>query len=132
MKILVITRYYPPIIGGISHSLRAFNDTFKKNKHKIAIFIFNKKIKPKLAFPKTIYRISDYRKYIKINIFSILKDIFYFLRKIFNLRCSFRKKITSSFKFIKEIKLLVEMINICQLIKYYDEYYNFEIAWAYE
>ena len=132
MKILLITRYYPPIIGGISFSSNCFYESFKKNKHFVMISIFNYKHAPNIMFPKNTLYYVKYKKGISKNIIFIIKDIFYFLKQIFIEKYPLRKKLTTILSLLKKIRFLVYLMNFYEILKKYEQKINFDIVLAYD
>lgn len=132
MKILTISRGFPPNIGGISYSLKAFYDTFKKNQHKITLYIFPYDFNTKYDYPNNILNVFDCKKYRIRNLIQIFLDILYFLKVIFLLHCSFKSKFKIFLYYLKRIKLLINMMNSYEILKHYDKIYNYDIILAYE
>ena len=132
MKILTISRGFPPNIGGISYSLKAFYDTFKKNQHKITLYIFPYDFNTKYDYPNNILNVFECKKYRIRNLIQIFLDIFYFLKVIFLLHCSFKSKFKIFLYYLKRIKLLINMMNSYEILKHYDKIYNYDLILAYE
>jgi phosphatidylinositol alpha-1,6-mannosyltransferase len=135
MRLLVITRYFPPIIGGISNSLKAISDAFLENGHKVSIFIFPLKNRDKRTFAKGVHNQFYYRKYIKKNFFQIVKDIFDLLKVVFKQKCSFNQKFRILDEYLlgfKKINEFIKMMNFYEIIKSYDKKYNYDVILSYE
>ena len=132
MKILTISRGFPPNIGGISYSLKAFYDTFKKNHHQITLYIFPYDFNTKYDYPPNILNVFDSKKYRIKNSIRIFLDILYFFKVISLLDCSFKSKVKIILYYLKRIKLLINMMNSYEIIKYYDKKYDYDIIFGFE
>lgn len=131
MKILVISRAFPPMIGGMSYSLKEFYEIFKSHHHKITIFIFPYNIKSTVKFPDNIINVITAKRYIPLNFLSIFKNLAKLLEKILISSYKLNKRVSMVLRFLRHIKQTINMMNLYELMKKYDDINNYDLVLAY-
>ena len=132
MKILVLSRSFPPIIGGISFSTKEFYDNFVKNNHKLSLFIFPYNFKRRYSFNKPLIDAFSIKKFIPRNSISILINLVSFIKEICVLKCSLRSKGKILTYYLNRLSLLFNLINFYEMLKYYDRKHDYDLILSYD
>ena len=132
MKILVLSRSFPPIIGGISFSEKEFYDNFVMNNHKLSLFIFPYNFKRRYSFNKPSIDPLSIKKFFPRNSLAILINLVSFIKEICTLKCSLRFKVKILFYFLNRLILLLNLINFYEIVKYYDRKYDYDLILCFD
>ena len=132
MKILVISRSFPPIMGGISFSLKAFYDNFIKRNHKLTLSVFPYDFKKKYSFKNKLIDVYSLRKFIPRNSLSILRGFVSFLKDITSMKCSIKSKYKILSYFLNRLVLFINLLNFYKILKFNVKNHDYDFILSYD